>query len=94
MRRLCLPSLIALVAASATHASPVSSSGGTITFHGAVQRFTMAPSENKRGDYPDLGMTTNTLPISKARTVLSSDVLDYFASYAKPDAKLVSTTYR
>jgi hypothetical protein len=93
MRRLCLSSLLALVAATGTHAS-TASTGGTMTFHGAVQRFTKAASGKKRGDYPDLGITTNTLPLSKARTHFSSDVLDYFAGYAKPDAKLVSTTYR
>jgi hypothetical protein len=93
MKRICLLALLALLTTTGTHASTVST-GGTVTFHGSIQRSTMSLPQNRHSDNPNLGITTSALPLSKARTLLSSDVLDYFASYAKPDAKLVSSTYR
>jgi hypothetical protein len=92
MRRLCSASLLVLLSAVGAHASTVSSVG-TITFHGAIRQYTMPLSESRMGDHPALGATTSIVSVSKARTVLSSDLLDYFASYAKPEAKLVTTAY-
>jgi len=82
-----------LLPATAAHATKAVS-GGTITFAGSVRQNTVVVSPNGTSDHPDIIATIKILPVSKARTMLSSDVLDYFATYAKPDAKLVSSTYQ
>jgi hypothetical protein len=92
MKRLCLFLLTSLLATGAHAASTLSS--GAITFHGAVWRYTTLLSQNDVDDRLRVGTTTSIWPVSKAHTMLFSDVLNYFATYAKTDALLVSTTYQ
>jgi hypothetical protein len=70
------------------------SAGGTITFHGAVVRETSLPSPAGAYNPAGLAGAATVLPLNEACARLSSDVLDYFATYAHHDAKLVSVTYK
>jgi hypothetical protein len=72
----------------------VQSAGGTITFHGAVVRETSLPSPTGVYNSESLADRTTVLPLHEACTRLSSEVLDYFATYAHRDAQLVSVTYK
>jgi hypothetical protein len=72
----------------------VHASEGTITFHGVVTRSTSRPSPTGTYDPTSLADTTTVLSLNNARTTLSSDVLDFFATYARHDAKFVSVTYK
>jgi hypothetical protein len=67
--------------------------GGTISFHGVILQSTATPSPTRTYNATKLPVATTTLPLGKARQLLSSDVLDFFATYAPADAKFVSVAY-
>jgi hypothetical protein len=66
---------------------------GTIRFTGLVFEPASAAVLCDARRKTKLEQTRQTYPLSQAKMVLSSDVLDYFASYASKDAALVSVTY-
>jgi hypothetical protein len=86
--------LLALpVLAAGAHAAD-SISGGTITFRGAVTRDTSSSARNGTYDPKNLVASTTVLPLDQAQAMLSSEVLNYFASYAKPATPLINITYK
>lgn len=85
--------LSALALATGVQASTLAP-GGIIHFRGAITQPAYVPMTTSTTTQVRLAEATVTLPLSKARTMLSSDVLNYFATYAPADAKLVSATYR
>jgi hypothetical protein len=88
-----LPFVVASLWVSGAHAAhPIIT--GIITFHGTVTRETLIPSLNETSDLASLAATTTVLSLSSARKKLSSEVLDFFAGYAKPDARFISVTYK
>ena len=86
---LLLTSLLATAVSAATQIP-----GGTITFHGAIIRSTDAPSATAINAPSNLVESVSNQLLGQARTSLSSDVLDFFATYAPPDAKLISVAYK
>jgi hypothetical protein len=90
--RLLLPFLLAPLIATGAHAASTVS-GGVIIFQGMIMRSTTPLSPT--GIYSKSGpsVVTTTLPLSQARALLSSDVLNFFVTYAHRDAKFVSVTY-
>jgi hypothetical protein len=84
--------LAAPLLVSGVHAAP-STSKGTITFYGVITRNTFTPSSNFAPDTAGVATMTMVLPLNSARAMFSSDVLDYFATYARPDTKVISVTY-
>lgn len=92
-RYVYLPLLLACVFSSNGHATkPVS--GGTIYFHGAIVQPTIMPSVTRVPSQNDPATTVTVYSLVQARLRFSSDLLDYYAEYAKPNAKLVSTAYQ
>jgi hypothetical protein len=85
--------LVAPLLTSGVHAATLTSMG-TITFHGTLTRDTSPSSSDGTDNQTSLVITTTILPLANARTIFSSDVLDFFASYAKPGARLISVTYK
>lgn len=92
-RNACMPLLVACVSLSS---GPVAAfaAGGVITFHGSVVQPASAPMAAQIPSQPDPGTTMTVEPLSQAQVRLSSDLLDYFAHYAKPHSKLVSVIYQ
>lgn len=92
-RYVYVPLLLACVFSSNGHATkPVS--GGTIHFRGAIVQPTIAPSVARVPLQSDPATTVTVDSLIQARLRFSNDLLDYYAEYAKPNAKLVSTTYQ
>jgi len=92
-RYVYVPLLLACVFSSNGHATKPMS-GGTIHFHGAIVQPTIAPSVARLPLQNDPATTVTVDSLTQARLLFSSDLLDYYAEYAKPDAKLVSTAYQ
>jgi hypothetical protein len=90
-RNLCVPLLVACVFSSTGQAT---TAGGVISFHGSVMRPTSVPVAAQVPSEADPGTATTVESLIQARTWLSSDLLDYFAQYAKPHAKFVSVAYQ
>ncbi|MBM7125800.1 hypothetical protein ACFFJT_16875 [Dyella flava] len=83
--------LMPLLATGAHAANTIS--GGTITFRGLITQPTTASSPTGTYGKSRSSVVTTTLPLGQARLLLSSDVLNFFSTYAHADAKFVSTTY-
>lgn len=71
-----------------------SGSSGVITFVGSITQPTSASVSVVTPAHGDPSTKTTIEPLSVAQPRLSSDLLDYFAQYAKPGAKLVSVAYQ
>ena len=92
-RNVFMPLLVACVSFSPRPAAAFST-GGVITFHGSVVQPTSVPGAAQIPSQPEPGTAMAVEPLSQARARLSSDLLDYFARYAKPHSKLVSVIYQ
>lgn len=98
--KLCMPLLVACLLPSTAQASstPVSATGygsrGVITFIGSITQPTSASVTAAMSPHADPATKTTVEPLSSAQPRLTSDLLDYFAQYAKPSAKLVSVAYQ
>jgi hypothetical protein len=92
-RNACMPLLVACVSLSSGSVAAFTT-GGVITFHGSVVQPASAPVAAQIPSQPEPGTAMAVEPLSQARARLSSDLLDYFAHYAKPHSKLVSVTYQ
>ncbi|WP_284323029.1 hypothetical protein [Dyella acidisoli] len=93
LRNLCVPLLVACALSSAVQATTFSASG-VISFHGSVSRSTSIPVATEVLSPIDLATTRTIESLAQSRARLSSDLLDYFAQYAKPDSKVVSVVYQ
>jgi len=71
-----------------------SGSGGVITFVGSITQPTSVPVLGAVLTQTDPATKTTVEFISEAQPRLASDLLDYYAQYAKPGAKLVSVDYQ
>jgi hypothetical protein len=97
---ICMPLLVACLLSSTTQASSTpahatrSGSGGVITFTGSIVRPTSVPVMAATPAQADPSTNTTVEPLSQAQPRLASDLLDYYAQYAKPSAKLVSVSYQ
>lgn len=92
--KVCVPLIAACVFLSLESAN-ASGSQGMISFHGSVTQPTAVPVITAGiPTYTDPGTAVRMEPLTQARARLSSDLLDYFAQYAKPHAKLVSVAYQ
>jgi hypothetical protein len=89
---LLLPFLLTPLMATSAHAASTFG-GGVITFQGMITRSTTPLSPTGAYSESRFSVSTMTLPLSRARVLLSSDVLNFFATYAHRDAKFVSVTY-
>jgi hypothetical protein len=69
-------------------------SGGTITFNGSIAQTASASMTAVRSSQAEPVQTTQVYALAEAQRRFSSDVLDYFATYAPGNAKLISVTYR
>lgn len=92
-RNLCVPLLVACALSSTVQAT-TSSASGVISFHGSVMRSTSIPVAVEVPSQGDPGTATTVEPLSQMRAKLSSDLLDYFAQYAKPNTQVVSVAYQ
>lgn len=91
-RNLYAPLLVACALSSAAQATSFSASG-VISFHGSVMRPTSIPVAAEVPSQDDPGTATTVESLSLMRARLSSDLLDYFSQYAKPNTKVVSVVY-
>lgn len=97
---LYVPLLVACFSSSATHASSTAmhatkyAAGGVITFTGSITQSTSVPSMTASPMLDDLSAKTTVEALSHAQLRLASELLDYYAQYAKPGAKLVSVIYQ
>ena len=97
---LYMPLLVACLSSSAAHASSTalhatrSGTGGVITFTGSITQPTSAPSMTASPALDDAAAKTTVEPLSYAQPRLASELLDYYAQYARPGAKLVSVVYQ
>lgn len=89
---LWLSLLLTCLLATGAHAANTVA-GGTITFQGVIMQSTATPSPTRTYNAAKLSVATTTWPLGKACQLLSSDVLDFFATYAPADAQFVSVTY-
>jgi hypothetical protein len=92
-RNSCVPLLVACALSSAVQATPFSA-GGVISFHGSITQPTSVPVAADVSTPGYAGMATTVESLSRMRARLSSDLLDYFAQYAKPDTKVVCVVYQ
>ena len=92
-RHMYVPLLLAC-AFSSNELAAKSVSGGTIHFHGAIVQPTSVPTVARMSLQSDPATSVTVDSLIQARIRLSSDLLDYYAQYAKPDAKLISETYQ
>ncbi|GLQ97517.1 hypothetical protein [Dyella mobilis] len=69
-------------------------SGGIITFRGGIVQMASASSPATPHNHAELAQTSQAYALRDAQRKLSSDVLDYFATYAPKNAQLISVTYR
>lgn len=92
-RNLFVPFILAGVFSAPIQATPFTS-GGTIRFTGAIVASTAVPAAARMPlqAQPDQAVTIE--PLMQARMRLSSELLEYFAQYAKPQTTLVSTVYQ
>lgn len=92
-RHLLITLLVATAPAIAgTHAT--ASQGGTITFNGFLSQPASTAVAFDTGAPSVLAQSKQVMSLGEARTKLSSNVLDYFATYAPKDAQFVSVTYK
>jgi len=97
---LYVPLLVACLSSSAAHASSTavhatrSATGGVITFTGSITQPTSVPSMTASPTQDDPSAKTTVEALSHAQPRLASELLDYYAQYAKPGAKLVSMVYQ
>jgi len=89
----CLSSSAACASSTAMHAN-ISGTGGVITFIGSITQPTSVPSMTASPTLDDPSTKTTVEPLSHAQPLLASELLDYYAQYAKPGAKLVSVVYQ
>jgi len=82
---------VPLLVATAAHAG---TSSGTITFTGRVCAPASAAIYADSRKQIAYVRDERVQPLRDARAALSSDVLDYFATYAPSNAKLVSVAYQ
>ena len=75
--------------ATGTHAA----TSGVIRFTGGVSEPASAAITVDVHTRIQLQQTRQTYPLNKAQAMLSSDVLNYFATYAPKDAALIRVTY-
>lgn len=92
-RNVCVPLLVACVFSSAEPASAFGARG-VITFSGSVVQPTSVPVAAQIPSQLDPGTAITVESLTQARARLSSDLLDYFAQYAKPHTKLVNVVYQ
>ena len=92
-RHLCVPLVVAFALSSTALATTFSASG-VIRFHGSVSRPTSIPVATEVLSPTDLEAARTIESLAQSRARLSSDLLDYFAQYAKPDSKVVSVVYQ
>jgi hypothetical protein len=95
-----MPLLVACLLSSTTQASSTSAyaarsgGGGVITFTGSITQRTSVPVMTAVPAQVDPSTKTTVEFVSEAQPRLASDLLDYYAQYAKPGAKLVSVDYQ
>lgn len=95
-----VPLLVACLLSSTTPASSTAAhatrygGGGVITFVGRITQPTSVPATTAVSAQADPSTTTTIEPLAQAQPRLASDLLDYYAQYAKPGAKLVSVAYQ
>jgi hypothetical protein len=94
-----MPLLVACLLSSATQASSPahaarSGSGGVITFIGSITQPTSVPTLAAASTQADPSTKTTVEFLSDAQPRLASDLLDYYAQYAKPGTKLISVDYQ
>jgi hypothetical protein len=76
------------------HATSIhAATSGAIRFSGLVYEPASAAVTFDASKHRQLEQTRQTCSLSTAQAVLLSDVLNYFATYAPKDAKLVSVVY-
>ena len=92
-RNLCVPLLVACALSSTAQATTFSASG-VISFHGSVSRPTSMSVVTEVLSPTDSATARTIESLAQARARLSSDLLDYFAQYAKPNTKVVSVAYQ
>lgn len=92
-RSLFVPFILAGIFFAPIHAAPFKASG-TIRFTGAIVAPTAVPVITGMPLQTDFALTTTVEPLMQARMQISSELLDYFAQYAKPQTTLVSTVYQ
>ncbi|QAU23851.1 hypothetical protein EO087_07495 [Dyella sp. M7H15-1] len=94
MSRTTLAYLLLTVPLLVSAAPSTSSQGGLITFVGSITRPTSMPTPTgARDNATSLAEPATIQPLMAAQARLHADVLDYFATYAAPDAKIVTFTY-
>jgi hypothetical protein len=89
-RNVSLTLLALACSATSIHASTAS---GVIRFTGMVFEPASAALTVDSHNQAALEQSQHIYPLSQAQVMLSSDVLNYFATYAAKNAKLVSVTY-
>jgi hypothetical protein len=90
----CYVSLTLLALACSTTGIHASTTSGVVRFTGLVfePASAAAAADARNPSAPE--QSRRTCPLSQAQAMLSSDVLDYFATYAAKDAKMVSVAYK
>ncbi|GGA17895.1 hypothetical protein [Dyella nitratireducens] len=89
----CVLSSVGYAASTAPHTTR-SGANGVITFVGSITQPTSVPVAAAVPAQADPSTTTTVEPLAQAQPRLASDLLDYYAQYAKPGAKLVSVAYQ
>ena len=92
-RSLFVPFILAGFFSSSIQAGSFQASG-VIRFTGKVVAPTTVPIVTRIPLHADPGQTIKIESLAQARTRLSSELLDYYAQYAQPQAQLVSTVYQ
>lgn len=92
-RSLFVPFILVGVFSSSVQATPFTATG-VIRFSGAVVAPTRVPAVTQLPLHADPDQSVTIEPLAQARRRLASELLDYYAQYAKPQSQLVSTVYQ
>ncbi|RDS86484.1 hypothetical protein [Dyella psychrodurans] len=90
IRRISTTFAVLAVYATSLHATTAS---GVIQFTGLVYQPASAPMVFHASGSQERTWIVQTYPLSEAMNKLHSDVLDYFATYARRNSTVVSATY-
>lgn len=92
-RSLFVPFTLAGLFSASIQAAPFKATG-VIHFSGSVVAPTTVPVAARMPLHADPSQAVTIESLARARTQLSSALLDYYAQYAKPQSQLVSTVYQ
>lgn len=92
-RNLFVPLILAGVFSASIQSAPFKASG-MIHFTGAVVAPTSVPIATRMPLHADPGQSVTIEPLAQTRTRLASELLDYYAQYARPQSQLVTTAYQ